>query len=117
MSALRIFNSLHLKHHMFFANLLSSRHNAASAKFEYLAVRNCSADRATLPPKRKRRVGGMVWILIGIAVLFAIGGAFTALRKNVAPPPTIGARRSRNRASMNLKMRPGRRHIRGCVAA
>jgi serine protease Do len=28
----------------------------------------------------------MAWILIGIAVLFAIGGGLTALRKNVAPP-------------------------------
>ncbi|MGZ5435223.1 MAG: PDZ domain-containing protein [Pyrinomonadaceae bacterium] len=46
----------------------------------------------TGPPvaaKRKRRVGGMTWILIGIALLFAIGGVLTALRKNVAPPPTI----------------------------
>lgn len=37
-------------------------------------------------PKRKRRLGGMIWILIVIALLFAVGGALTALRKNVAPP-------------------------------
>lgn len=41
-----------------------------------------------VPAKPKRRVGGMTWILIGIALLFAVGGIFTALRKNV-PPPTI----------------------------
>jgi S1-C subfamily serine protease len=29
----------------------------------------------------------MTWILIAIALLFAVGGALTALRKNVAPPP------------------------------
>lgn len=29
----------------------------------------------------------MTWILISIAILFAVGGALTALRKNVAPPP------------------------------
>jgi serine protease Do len=29
----------------------------------------------------------MTWILIGIAVLFVIGGVLTATRKNVAPPP------------------------------
>ena len=39
-----------------------------------------------VPAKRKRRVGGMTWILIGIAVLFAIGGLLTAFRKN-APLP------------------------------
>ena len=42
-----------------------------------------------VPTKRRRRVGGMTWILIGIALLFAAGGVTTALRKNVAPPPTI----------------------------
>ena len=39
-----------------------------------------------VPTKRMRRVGGMTWILIGIALLFAVGGVMTALRKNVAPP-------------------------------
>ena len=39
-----------------------------------------------VPAKRKRRVGGMTWILIGIALLFAVGAVMTALRKNVAPP-------------------------------
>lgn len=43
-----------------------------------------------VPAKRKRRVGGMTWILIGIALLFAVGGVLTALRKNV-PPPTIAS--------------------------
>ena len=37
--------------------------------------------------KRRRRVGGMTWILIAVAILFAVGGALTALRKNVVPPP------------------------------
>ena len=46
-----------------------------------------AAQPGTTPKKRKRRLGGMAWILIGIAVLFVIGGALTALRKNVAPPP------------------------------
>ena len=41
-----------------------------------------------VPTRRKRRLGGMTWILIGIALLFAVGGALTALRKNVAPAPT-----------------------------
>ena len=41
-----------------------------------------------VPAKPRRRVGGMTWILIGIALLFAVGGVMTALRKN-APPPTI----------------------------
>ena len=42
----------------------------------------------TRPPvaKRRRRIGGMTWILIGIALLFAVGGILTAFRKN-APPP------------------------------
>jgi len=40
-----------------------------------------------VPTIRRRRVGGMTWILIGIALLFAVGGVLTALRKNVAPPP------------------------------
>jgi serine protease Do len=31
----------------------------------------------------------MTWILIAVALLFAVGGALTALRKNVVPPPTI----------------------------
>ncbi|HEV2904095.1 MAG TPA: PDZ domain-containing protein, partial [Pyrinomonadaceae bacterium] len=31
----------------------------------------------------------MTWILIAVALLFAVGGALTALRKNVLPPPTI----------------------------
>lgn len=51
---------------------------------------NPSAAPNSSPPvvtKRKRRVGGMAWILIGITLLFAVGGALTALRKNVAPPP------------------------------
>src|SRR5687768_17922870 len=39
--------------------------------------------------KRRRRIDGMTWILIGIALLFAAGGVLTALRKNVAPTPTI----------------------------
>ena len=43
-----------------------------------------------VPAKRKRRVGGMAWILIGIALLFAVGGVMTALRKSV-PPPTIAS--------------------------
>jgi len=46
----------------------------------------------TGPPvvaKRRRRVGGMTWILIGIALLFAVGGVLTALRKNVVPTQTI----------------------------
>jgi S1-C subfamily serine protease len=46
----------------------------------------------TGPPvvaKRRRRLGGMTWILIAVALLFAVGGALTALRKNVVPPPTI----------------------------
>ncbi|HEX5704161.1 MAG TPA: PDZ domain-containing protein [Pyrinomonadaceae bacterium] len=42
-----------------------------------------------IPNKRRRRVGGMTWILIGIALLFAVGGVMTALRKNVVPPTTI----------------------------
>ena len=42
-----------------------------------------------VPIKRRRRLGGMTWILIGIALLFAVGGVLTALRKNVAPPQTI----------------------------
>ena len=42
-----------------------------------------------IPNKPRRRVGGMTWILIGIALLFAVGGVMTALRKNVVPPPTI----------------------------
>jgi S1-C subfamily serine protease len=45
----------------------------------------------TGPPvvtKRKRRVGGMTWILIGIALLFAVGGVLTALRKNAVPSRT-----------------------------
>lgn len=44
----------------------------------------------TSPPgvaRRRRRIGGMTWILIAIALLFAVGGLLTALRKNVAPPP------------------------------
>ena len=45
----------------------------------------------TVPAKRRRRVGGMIWILIGIAVLFAVGGVMTALRKNVAPSQTISS--------------------------
>ena len=36
---------------------------------------------------KRRRVGGMTWILIGIALLFAVGVLLTAFRKNVAPPP------------------------------
>ena len=31
----------------------------------------------------------MFWILIGVALLFAVGGALTALRKNVVPPPAV----------------------------
>ena len=31
----------------------------------------------------------MMWILIGVAILFAVGGALTALRKNVVPPQSI----------------------------
>jgi S1-C subfamily serine protease len=42
-----------------------------------------------IPIKRKRRIGGMTWILIGIALLFAAGGVMTALRKSVVPPPNI----------------------------
>ena len=37
-------------------------------------------------PKRKRRIGGMVWLLIGIAILFTLGGVFSALRKTVTRP-------------------------------
>ena len=33
----------------------------------------------------------MTWILIAVALLFAVGGALTALRKNVVPPPTVVA--------------------------
>lgn len=47
-----------------------------------------SQSAAPAVAKGKRRVGGMTWILIGIALLFAVGGVMTALRKN-APPPTI----------------------------
>jgi S1-C subfamily serine protease len=36
-------------------------------------------------PRRRKRLGGMTWILIAIAVLFVIGGILTAMRKNVAP--------------------------------
>ena len=39
-----------------------------------------------VPTIRKRRVGGMTWILIGIALLFVAGGVMTALRKNVPLP-------------------------------
>ncbi|MGQ0762855.1 MAG: PDZ domain-containing protein [Acidobacteriota bacterium] len=42
-----------------------------------------------VPTKPRRRVGGMTWILIGIALLFAVGGVMTTLRKNVAPTPII----------------------------
>ncbi|HKO36075.1 MAG TPA: PDZ domain-containing protein [Pyrinomonadaceae bacterium] len=42
-----------------------------------------------VPTTRRRRVGGMTWILIGIALLFAVGGVMTALRKNVAPTQTL----------------------------
>ena len=42
-----------------------------------------------VPAKRRRRVGGMTWILIGIALLFAVGGVMTALRKNVVPSRPI----------------------------
>jgi serine protease Do len=44
-----------------------------------------------VPIRRKRRVGGMTWILIGIALLFAVGGVMTALRKNIAPSPIISS--------------------------
>lgn len=39
-----------------------------------------------VPTKRKRRLSGMVWILIFIAVLFALGGGLSALRKSVPRP-------------------------------
>lgn len=31
----------------------------------------------------------MMWILIGIGLVFVVGGVLTALRKNVAPPQTV----------------------------
>lgn len=51
--------------------------------------------------KRKRRIGGMAWILIGIAILFAVGGAMTALRKNVPPPPRIVSTPARSYIGIN----------------
>jgi S1-C subfamily serine protease len=51
------------------------------------------ADRAPigtaptgLPFKRKRRPGGMTWILIVIAILFALGWALSALKKGNPSP-------------------------------
>lgn len=43
-----------------------------------------------VPLKNTRRFGGMTWILIGIAAIFAIGVVFSTLRKNVAPSLSSG---------------------------
>ena len=42
-----------------------------------------------------------MWILIAIAVLFAVGGALTALRKNVAPPPGTASSPPRSYLGIN----------------
>lgn len=52
---------------------------------------------AGLPYKKKRRISGMAWIVILIAMLFVLGGVLTAVRRSVSRPPfraTISAPRS-----------------------
>lgn len=42
---------------------------------------------AGLPYKKKRRISGMAWIIILIAMLFVLGGVLTAVRRSVSRPP------------------------------
>lgn len=44
----------------------------------------------------------MTWILVGIALLFALGGVLTALRKNVAPPPATAPSAPRSYLGINV---------------
>lgn len=46
-----------------------------------------AAAGAAFPHKRRRRLGGMAWVIIIIAVLFVMGGAFSALRRTVRNVP------------------------------
>ena len=39
--------------------------------------------------KKRRKLGGMAWIFIIIAVLFVVGGTMSALRKRIPRPPRI----------------------------
>jgi len=41
--------------------------------------------------KKKRRISGMAWIIILIAMLFVLGGVLTALRRSISRPPFAGA--------------------------
>lgn len=42
---------------------------------------------AGFPYKRRRRIGGLTWIIIVIALLFVLGGALSALRRGVRNVP------------------------------
>ncbi len=42
---------------------------------------------AGFPYKKKRRISGMAWIVILIAMLFVLGGVLTAVRRSVSRPP------------------------------
>lgn len=53
-----------------------------------------SGTHSPIPTKRKRRFGGMTWILIVIAVIFAMGVVFSMLRKTVAPVTSGNAPRA-----------------------
>jgi S1-C subfamily serine protease len=57
----------------------------------------------TGPPvvAKRRPVGGMTWILIGIALLFVVGAVLTALRQNVALPPETVSRPPRSFLGIN----------------
>lgn len=46
--------------------------------------------------KKKRRISGMAWIVILIAMLFVLGGVLTAVRRSVSRPPFAGATTQRS---------------------
>jgi len=46
-----------------------------------------AAAGAALPYKRRRRLGGMAWVIIIIGLLFVVGGALSALRRTVRNVP------------------------------
>ena len=46
---------------------------------------------AGFPYKKKRRLSGMAWIIILIAMLFVLGGVLTAVRRSVNPRTPFSA--------------------------
>jgi membrane-associated protease RseP (regulator of RpoE activity) len=51
---------------------------------------------AGFPYKKKRRISGMAWIIILIAMLFVLGGVLTAVRRSVSRPPFAGVTTQRS---------------------